>query len=93
MLQGLLRIPRNARGIVLFAHGSGSGRLSPRNTYVAERRWDAFALGFLTAWLAHGRSAVRRSGTAAGRTADLGAISIDALPTLKRAMLSDSFWA
>jgi putative phosphoribosyl transferase len=36
-LQGVLRVPRGARGIVLFAHGSGSGRLSPRNTYVAER--------------------------------------------------------
>lgn len=36
-LQGVLRVPPEARGIVLFAHGSGSGRLSPRNTYVAER--------------------------------------------------------
>ncbi len=35
-LQGLLRLPRGAKGIVLFAHGSGSGRLSPRNTFVAE---------------------------------------------------------
>lgn len=35
-LQGLLRLP-DARGIVLFAHGSGSGRLSPRNNYVAEQ--------------------------------------------------------
>lgn len=34
-LQGLLRIPRDERGIVLFAHGSGSSRFSPRNTYVA----------------------------------------------------------
>jgi dienelactone hydrolase len=36
-LQGLLRTPPDARGIVLFAHGSGSGRLSPRNNYVAEQ--------------------------------------------------------
>ena len=36
-LQGLLRVPRDARGIVLFAHGSGSGRLSPRNNFVAEQ--------------------------------------------------------
>jgi len=36
-LQGLLRIPRSPRGVVLFAHGSGSGRFSPRNTFVAER--------------------------------------------------------
>lgn len=36
-LQGVLRVPHEASGIVLFAHGSGSGRLSPRNAYVAER--------------------------------------------------------
>jgi dienelactone hydrolase len=35
-LEGTLRIPRGAKGIVLFAHGSGSGRLSPRNRFVAE---------------------------------------------------------
>jgi len=35
-LQGLLRTPPDARIVVLFAHGSGSGRLSPRNNYVAE---------------------------------------------------------
>lgn len=29
-------MPEEARGIVLFAHGSGSGRHSPRNHYVAE---------------------------------------------------------
>src|SRR5512143_17310 len=36
-LQGVLRMPAAASGIVLFAHGSGSGRRSPRNKYVAER--------------------------------------------------------
>lgn len=35
-LEGLLSLPKAASGIVLFAHGSGSSRLSPRNTYVAE---------------------------------------------------------
>jgi len=35
-LLGELRVPKSARGIVLFAHGSGSGRLSPRNSQVAE---------------------------------------------------------
>jgi pimeloyl-ACP methyl ester carboxylesterase len=35
-LPGLLRLPADARGIVVFAHGSGSGRMSPRNNYVAE---------------------------------------------------------
>jgi putative phosphoribosyl transferase len=34
-LQGDLRIPANARAIVVFAHGSGSSRLSPRNRFVA----------------------------------------------------------
>src|SRR5882724_9668325 len=36
MLEGNLRLPRDARGIVLFAHGSGSSRHSPRNRYVAQ---------------------------------------------------------
>jgi dienelactone hydrolase len=34
-LQGDLVLPEGATGIVLFAHGSGSSRLSPRNRYVA----------------------------------------------------------
>ena len=34
-LKGLLSVPDGASGIVLFAHGSGSSRLSPRNTQVA----------------------------------------------------------
>ncbi|GBQ33846.1 alpha/beta hydrolase [Gluconacetobacter azotocaptans] len=32
---GVLGVPREAHGLVLFAHGSGSGRFSPRNTHVA----------------------------------------------------------
>jgi putative phosphoribosyl transferase len=36
ILQGDLTIPKDAKGIVLFAHGSGSSRHSPRNNYVAE---------------------------------------------------------
>lgn len=35
-LEGELTIPQNAQGLVLFAHGSGSSRKSPRNRYVAE---------------------------------------------------------
>jgi|SRR5579872_1127956 len=34
-LEGNLTIPEQARGVVLFAHGSGSSRHSPRNRYVA----------------------------------------------------------
>jgi dienelactone hydrolase len=35
VLEGSLAIPGDAEGIVLFAHGSGSSRHSPRNRYVA----------------------------------------------------------
>jgi len=35
-IQGNLVVPSGAKGIVLFAHGSGSGRFSPRNQYVAK---------------------------------------------------------
>lgn len=35
-LEGELSTPPQARGTVIFAHGSGSSRLSPRNRYVAE---------------------------------------------------------
>ncbi len=35
-LEGMLKIPKDARGIVLFAHGSGSSRFSPRNNFVAD---------------------------------------------------------
>ncbi|MBI5542967.1 MAG: dienelactone hydrolase family protein [Deltaproteobacteria bacterium] len=34
-LEGILAVPERARGVVLFAHGSGSGRFSPRNQQVA----------------------------------------------------------
>lgn len=34
-LDGILGIPENAKGIVIFAHGSGSSRFSPRNNFVA----------------------------------------------------------
>jgi hypothetical protein len=34
-LPGELALPMQPRGVVLFAYGSGSSRLSPRNLYVA----------------------------------------------------------
>jgi len=36
IVRGTLRAPGGATAIVVFAHGSGSGRFSPRNQYVAE---------------------------------------------------------
>jgi putative phosphoribosyl transferase len=35
-LSGFLGIPSKPKGVVLFAHGSGSGRFSPRNRFVAQ---------------------------------------------------------
>ena len=35
-LEGALVIPSKAKGVVLFAHGSGSSRHSPRNNFVAQ---------------------------------------------------------
>lgn len=40
-LHGDLTVPEPARGVVLFAHGSGSSRLSPRNRLVARALSDA----------------------------------------------------
>ncbi|RKH51112.1 alpha/beta hydrolase [Corallococcus sp. AB049A] len=34
-LEGTLSVPESVSGVVLFAHGSGSSRFSPRNRYVA----------------------------------------------------------
>ncbi|HQA72297.1 MAG: alpha/beta hydrolase [Bacteriovoracaceae bacterium] len=34
-LEGIMTVPEHASGLVIFAHGAGSSRLSPRNTYVA----------------------------------------------------------
>lgn len=35
-LTGILAVPQNSTGLVVFAHGSGSGRHSPRNRLVAD---------------------------------------------------------
>jgi putative phosphoribosyl transferase len=52
-LEGNLSVPEHAAGIVLFAHGSGSSRHSPRNRYVAhelrERRFASLLMDLLTA--------------------------------------------
>ena len=48
MLEGTLTVPEDSQGLVLFAHGSGSSRRSPRNRFVADclndRRIRNFAL-------------------------------------------------
>lgn len=51
-LEGTLAIPEGATGVVLFAHGSGSSRLSPRNARVAsalrEQRLGTLLFDLLT---------------------------------------------
>src|SRR5437764_9578174 len=46
VLSGNLTIPENAAALVLFAHGSGSSRHSPRNQFVA-RTLNRSGLGTL----------------------------------------------
>jgi putative phosphoribosyl transferase len=45
ILEGNWNIPARAQGVILFAHGSGSSRHSPRNQFVAHTLYDA---GFAT---------------------------------------------
>lgn len=40
-LDGLLHVPSHAEGLIIFAHGSGSGRFSPRNQMVAHQLQQA----------------------------------------------------
>lgn len=40
-LNGILGLPPDLIGVIVFAHGSGSGRFSPRNNYVARVLQDA----------------------------------------------------
>lgn len=51
-LEGELTIPQNASGLVIFVHGSGSSRFSPRNNYVAkvlqEKNLATFLVDLLT---------------------------------------------
>jgi len=52
-LEGTLGVPKDALGVVLFAHGSGSSRYSPRNRYVAnilrKSRLSTLLIDLLTA--------------------------------------------
>jgi putative phosphoribosyl transferase len=53
MLEGTLTVPEDSQGLVLFAHGSGSSRRSPRNRFVADclndRRIGTLLFDLLTA--------------------------------------------
>ena len=51
-IEGMLSLPDSPKGLILFAHGSGSSRHSPRNQYVAqvllERGFGTLLLDLLT---------------------------------------------
>lgn len=51
-LEGFLKIPPKPKGVVIFAHGSGSSRFSPRNQFVADylyqRNYGTFLFDLLT---------------------------------------------
>jgi putative phosphoribosyl transferase len=59
LLGGILRVPPAAQGVVAFAHGSGSGRLSPRNQAVA-RALETHGFGTLLVDLLDPREAEDR---------------------------------
>ena len=59
-LEGSLTLPEEAPGLVLFAHGSGSSRHSPRNRYVAEILQSAGLATLLMDLLTHDKDAVDR---------------------------------
>ena len=59
-LDGMLTVPTNAKGLVIFAHGSGSSRRSPRNIHVA-RDFNARGLARLLFDLLTEREAENRA--------------------------------
>ena len=60
-LEGLLHVPPAATGMVVFAHGSGSGRHSPRNNHVADALGRAGLATLLFDLLRDEESADRRN--------------------------------
>ena len=59
-LSGILRVPPGAQGVVAFAHGSGSGRFSPRNQFVAQVLQEAGLATLLLDLLEQGEAQDRR---------------------------------
>ena len=60
-LEGLLTVPEKAKGLVIFAHGSGSGRFSPRNNQVARRLQESGFATLLPDLLKEGEERDRRN--------------------------------
>ena len=60
LLEGFLAIPESPLGVVLFAHGSGSGRFSPRNNFVARQLQESSLATLLIDLLDSGESEDRQ---------------------------------
>jgi putative phosphoribosyl transferase len=60
-LQGILGLPSKTKGIVVFAHGSGSGRFSPRNNFVARVLQNAGIATLLVDLLEESEASDRRN--------------------------------
>lgn len=60
-LAGLLAVPEKAKGLVIFAHGSGSGRFSPRNNHVARKLQESGLATLLPDLLKEGEESDRRN--------------------------------
>ena len=88
ILSGTLTLPEDARGLVLFAHGSGSSRHSPRNRFVARELNDAGLGTLLLDLLTH----LNRSTWWPGRSPDPAKVTrpqrLFSFPLLEQANLS-----
>jgi putative phosphoribosyl transferase len=62
IIEGDLEVPGKARGVVLFAHGTGSSRHSPRNRLVARALQDLGLATLLLDLLTPGEDAVEHRG-------------------------------
>src|SRR5436190_1957545 len=88
-LEGNLVVPERARGVVLFAHGSGSGRHSPRNRFVAgQLRAAGLSVGYFGASTGGGAAlvAAARRPTRVGAVVSRGGrpdLAGDALPAVR----------
>ncbi len=60
-LEGRLRVPERASGLIVFAHGAGSSRLSPRNNHVADRLAERSFASLLFDLLTEAESLIRRN--------------------------------
>jgi hypothetical protein len=73
LLNGDLRMPVDSHGIVLFAHGSGSSRHSPRNQYLFEEAGTLERVAELASnWFNRHLQPRRRQGEAPGAGTTVG---------------------